>query len=288
MQKQPAEGELFAQDPGYSIDPHPILSGDGPKLIHAAVAHNPTPQSAPAGLADLVVPVRDAHGYVTDWKLAAADEPRTKAEFSRWHDGFVTDAVICDVATARGLMNWARGRTDLSELGILRLPHARISVRHARKLAWQLHAAADLCGKVDATGIGICAREDAGLARGFVASEGPVMLLSDGGTWVAAGGAGLLLHTGGPEPMDLHVTGWSVTNGNVTAHTADQGDVDLWTSPAAKMLTKVAPGLSTAVVRRVPLTTVYAGLFVTLADMALLASLGNTSLLIDRAGSLPT
>jgi hypothetical protein len=288
MQMQPAGDELFAQDPGYSIDPYPILSGDGPKLIHAAVAHNPTPQSAPAGLADLVVPVRDAHGHVTDWKLAAGDEPRTKAEFSRWHDGFVTDAVICDVATARGLMNWARGRSDLSELGILRLPHARISVRHARKLAWQLHAVADLCGKVEATGIGISAREDTGLARGFVATEGPLLLLSDGGTWVAATGAGLLLHTGGPDHLNLHVIGWSVSEGNVTAHTEDRGEVELRSSSAAKMLSQVAPGLRTAVVRRVPLTTVYAGLFVTLADMALLASLGNTTLLIDRSGSLPT
>jgi hypothetical protein len=76
-----------------------------------------------------------------------------------------------------------------------------------------------------------------------------------------------------------------VREDGVTALT-DEGEVDLWNSRAGKLLVKVAPGLSDAVVRQVPLTTVFAGMFVTLADMALLAALGNTQLLVDRAGSL--
>jgi hypothetical protein len=263
----------------------PMLAGDGPTLIHAAVAHNPAPQAAPANLEGMVVPVRDAGGVVKDWRLASDEQSRVREEFARWHDGFVTEAVVGDVATVRGLRGWARGRVNLSELGILQLPHARISPRHARKLAWQLRVAAEECGKERGIGIGVSATDQSGLARGFVAQEGPLMLLADGGAWIAASEAGLVVHADELPDTTLLVQGWTVREGNVIAHT-DSGDVDLWTSRAGKLLVRVAPGLSDAVVRQVPLTTVFAGLFVTLADMALLASLGNTQLLVDRAGSL--
>jgi len=263
----------------------PILAGDGPTLIHAAVAHDPTPQAPPASLEGMVVPVRDAAGTVRDWRMASEEQDRIREEFARWHDGFVTEAVIGDVATVRGLRGWGRGRINLSELGILQLPHSRVSPRHARKMAWQLHLAAEECAKVQAFGIGVSATDHSGLCRGFVCQEGPLMLLAEGGAWVAGSTAGLVVHVDEDLGTTLLVHGWRVHEGSVTAFT-DQGEVDLWKSRAGKLLTRVAPGLPEAVVRQVPLTTVFAGMFVTLADMALLAALGNTQLLLDRAGSL--
>lgn len=138
-------GMAGANESSYSLPRLPILAGDGPTLIHAAVAHHPTPQEPPSNLQDVVVAIRDRQGNVRDWKLAGEIEPNARADFARWHDGFVTEAVVGDVVTARGLMSWARGRIDLSELGILQLPHARISSRHARRLAWQLQCAAEAC-----------------------------------------------------------------------------------------------------------------------------------------------
>jgi hypothetical protein len=271
-----------AGESSYSLPQLPILAGEGPTLIHAAVAHHPTPQAPPAGLEDVVAPIRDDLGNVRDWKLASDEAPRAKADFARWHDGFVTEAVIGDVATARSLMHWGRGRIDLSELGILQLPHARISARHARRLAWQLRAAAEECSTLHAFGLGIAASPQSGLARGFLCAEGPLMLLAEGGAWVAASAAGLVVHAD-EQDMTLLVHGWKVADGNVTAYT-DEGEVDLWTSRAGMLLVRVAPGLREAVVQQVPLTKVFAGFFVTLADMALLAALGNTHLLVDRAG----
>jgi hypothetical protein len=269
---------------GYSLPQLPILAGEGPTLIHAAVAHQAAPQEPPSNLEGVVVPVRDRQGIVRDWKLAGDIDPAARADFARWHEGFVTEAVVGDVATARGLMNWARGRIDLSELGILQLPHARIGSRHARRLAWQLQNAAEECSKMHASGVGVSTPQHPGLARGFVCAEGPLMLLADGPTWVAASQAGLVLHADELEAT-LLVHGWKVADANVTVFT-DEGEVDLWGSRAGRLLVRVAPGLTDAVVREAPLTKVFAGLFVTLADMALLAALGNRQLLIDRAGHL--
>jgi len=266
-------------DEGYGLPQLPMLAGDGPTLIHASVSHSATPQTPPSNLAEQVVPVRNAAGEVADWRLTD-DQPALKSEFARWHDGFVTESVIGDVATVRALRSWGRGRVELSELGILQLPHARVSPRHARKMAWQLHIAAEKCAG-DHNGLGVSASEHSGLARGFLCQVGPVILLTDKNAWVAASSAGLLVHADEEPDTTFLVHGWSVSNGNVTA-TTDDGEVDLWNSRAAKLLTRVAPGLSTAVVRQVPLTTVFAGMFVTLADMALMAALENTALRIDR------
>src|ERR1700716_3101337 len=186
MQVPASSGLASSAESGYSLPPLPTLAGEGPTLIHAAVTHHPLPQEAPSAFEGMVIPVRDRSGAVRDWKLASENPPDTRAAFARWHAGFVTEAVIGDVATARGLMTWARGRIDLSELGILQLPPARISARHARKLAWQLHMAAEEADKLHAFGIGVSASHNGGLARGFVANEGPLMLLAEGGAWVAA------------------------------------------------------------------------------------------------------
>jgi hypothetical protein len=262
-----------------------MLAGDGPTLIHAAVAHDPAPQAAPASLEGMVVPVRDPNGVVRDWRLASEEQSRVREEFARWHEGFVTEAVVGDVSTVRCLRGWGRGRVNLSELGVLQLPHARISPRHARKLAWQLHVAAEECAKDQAYGVGVSAADRSGLVRGFVSQQGPLMLLAEGAAWIAASPNGLVVHTDAAPDQTLLVRGWLVRDGKVTALT-DDGEIELGTSVAGKLLIKVAPGLSDAVVRQVPLTTVFAGMFVTLADMALLAALGNTQLLVDRAGSL--
>jgi hypothetical protein len=263
----------------------PMLAGDGPVLIHATVSHHPTPQSAPPNLESFVSPIRDADGSVKDWRLNDEGVAATRTEFSRWHDGFVSEAVVGDVATVRALRSWGRGRVELSELGILQLPHARVSSRHARKMAWQLHSAAEECAKANQLGLGVSSSEHAGLARGFVCQEGPLMLLTEGNAWVAATPAGLLVHTDENPDTTLLVHGWSALDGHVSVIT-DDGEVDLHKSRAGKLLTRVAPGLESAVVRQVPLTTIFAGLFVTLADMALMAALGNTALRIDRTNPL--
>ena len=120
-----ARTALHTVDRDTSMPQLPILAGDGPTLIHAAVPHHPTPQTAPANLEGMVLPVRDASGQVKDWRLASEEQDRVRAEFARWHDGFVTEAVIGDVATVRGLRGWARGRVNLSELGVLLVQQPR-------------------------------------------------------------------------------------------------------------------------------------------------------------------
>jgi hypothetical protein len=282
---QPQSADVLTGDTRAPIAQVPVLAGQGHALIHAAVLRHPAPQSAPTALADSVIPIRDSAGRVLDWRLAKIDEPQVRAEYARWHDGFVTEAVIGDVATVGGLLNWARGRVDLSELGILQLPHARVSPGHARRMAWQLQRAADECAKSHDVGLGVMAEGHSGLARGFYCPEDRLTLLSEGDSWVAASLAGLLLHAGQHQDRTHLVSGWHLSEGNVRIQT-DEGEVDLGTSQAGKLLIQVALGLKEAIVHEVPLTKVFAGLFVTLADMALLASIGGGQLLIDRAGSL--
>jgi hypothetical protein len=124
-----------------------------------------------------------------------------------------------------------------------------------------------------------------GLARGFYCPENRLTLLSEGDIWVAASLAGLLLRTGQHQERTYLVSGWHLSAGNVRVQT-DEGEIDLGASQAGKLLVQVALGLQEATVHQVPLTKVFAGLFVTLADMALLASIGGGQLLIDRAGSV--
>jgi len=295
--------QTSALDRDTSMPQLPVLAGDGPMLIHATVAHDEVPQTAPANLESAVIAIRDADSTVKDWRLTGSQPEAVRREFDHWHASFVTEAVVGDVAAVRGLRTWARGRINLSELGALQLPHARISPRHARKLAWQLQVAADECradhprdAETAAGGLGIAATGEAGhngLIRGFVARDELTLLLTDGQSWVASRSDGLVLSDpeliGKPgftatDAMVL-VHGWRVEQDRTVTVLGHEGaELNVGSGSAARLLKALAPGVDAVVVRPAPLTTVFAGLFVTLADLALLAAAGNRPLLVYRAG----
>ena len=259
---------------------HPLLSADGLVMVHATLIHGVVPQQPPTRLAELLTPIRDDQGRVSDWRLPATVAGPARLDYLRWHESFRTERVVGDLATVRGLLGWSRGKVDLSEIGVLQLPSAQVSAQHAARMAWQLRRAADACDAMGATGIGLSARPDSVPARGFAVEDRPAMLLADGAAWIAVGAGGLLVHPADPALPTMTVTGWRASDGGVTAGTAD-GEVDLGDARVSRLLKRIVPGMQQVVVRAVPLRRLFSGLFVHLADIASMASTARSPLRIS-------
>jgi hypothetical protein len=120
-----------------------------------------------------------------------------------------------------------------------------------------------------------------GVVRGFVVSDGPVLVLADAHASVSATASGFDVRDDGGVALLAH--GWVVEPDGVTVIT-DDGQVPLGNSLGGRLLAQVAPGVSQASAAPVPLTSVFSGLLVHLPEMALLAARGRTSLLICTGG----
>ncbi|MCW2541866.1 MAG: hypothetical protein JWN95_3591 [Frankiales bacterium] len=191
-------------------------------------------------------------------------------------------AMIGELASVRGLMRCGRGQIELSELGVLQLPIAHISSRHARRLSWQLVQARQWMEGGAAAGIGIAAPGQAGLVRGFAAARQPLILTDVDGSWISAERDGLLVCAGGPRRELRLVRGWQVSGDGVIAQSED-GRWDLRGRPIGALLIRLAPTLSAVETRQVALTTIFAGLLATLADLSATAAARDARLLVERS-----
>jgi len=113
--------QTSALDRDTSMPQLPVLAGDGPMLIHATVAHDEVPQTAPANLESAVIAIRDADSTVKDWRLTGSQPEAVRREFDHWHASFVTEAVVglsndgvIDASPA-ALRGSARGMVRLAE-----------------------------------------------------------------------------------------------------------------------------------------------------------------------------
>jgi hypothetical protein len=269
------------------IDGQPLLAGDGRTMVHVTLARGDVPQTPPASLSDFGTAIRDDAGSVIDWDPTADATPTIRAQFSLWRQGLRTERVIGDLATVRNLLAWGRQRVNLSAAGVLQLPHARVSPQDAARMAWQLRRAGEVCDRLHARGLGLSAGPGSGLVRGFACSDGAVMVLVVGGDWVAASPAGLLLHTQGPPEETTLVHAWRVADGEVSA-TTEAGEIQLSRSRAGRLLTQVAPGMDEALIRSVPLRTVFSGLFIRLVDIASIASTSRSPRFVRHRSPHPS
>jgi hypothetical protein len=194
----------------------------------------------------------------------------------------VDSAMIGELASVRGLMRCGRGQIELSELGVLQLPMAHISPRHARRLSWQLLQARYWMEGGSAAGIGIAAPGQPGLVRGFAAARQPLILTDVDGSWISAERDGLLVCAGGPRRELRLVAGWQVSGDGVIAESQD-GAWDLRGQPVGALLVRIAPGQPAVETRQVALTTIFAGLLSTLAELSATAASRDVRLLIERS-----
>ncbi|MGH3491806.1 MAG: hypothetical protein ACRDQ1_01055 [Sciscionella sp.] len=200
--------------------------------------------------------------------------------------GSTTDRSVGDLATVRALMSWGRGRVNLSAVEVLQQPHTPVGPRDAARMAWQLRRAAELCDRERASGLGLSRREASGLVWGFACPDEPLLLLTEDPAWVAASRSGLLLQLDGRAGRTVLVQGWRVGEPNVTACT-DRGVLELRRDAAARLLTRLAPGMDRVAVAPVPLRSVFCGLFVGLVDLAAAASTSGSALLIRHGPARP-
>ncbi len=262
----------------------PLLQ-DADVMVHAIAVTEPVPQVPPADFADNVRPITDRAGQVTDWVWTDQAHPAAGVAFNRWRNGFLTDRAVADLATVRNLMEWGHGHAELSEVGALLLDAALISSEKAARMAWQLRRAAEYADRTHAMGIGVFAEGHSGMLRGFACATLPRLLSVAGRDWIAATCDSLLLHLHDREPATVPVLGWSVFEHRLTIET-DSGRVEVGDSGAARLPTRLAPTTAAAVVRPVPVTTVFSGLFVRLADVAAAAATSRSPLRV-RHRALP-
>jgi hypothetical protein len=266
-----------------------VLAGGGSAMVHALVQHRPAPSAPPPALASIVDPVQDADGTVRDWRMnlprllsqRAESVHDLRHEFVKWRSAFVTESLIGDMATVRAFLQWADHVTDVSALKVIGLGHARIDQKVAPRVAWQAHEAAVACRARGELGLGVMSPMRTGVVRGFVVSDGPVLVLADAHASVTATAAGFEVRDGDAEPLSAN--GWVVEPDGVTVIN-DDGQVALRNSLGGRLLAQVAPGVSKAAAAPVPHTSIFSGLLMNLPEMALLAARGRTSLLISTGG----
>lgn len=215
--------------------------------------------------------------------LGRADKPTAPSSSAL---PIASETIVSDLATVRNLHAWSRQRVNLSEIGVLQLPEARVTPQGSARIAWQLRRASEICYRQRASGLGLAARASSDLIRGFACSDGAVTLLVNHTGSVAASPIGLLLHIHGPPDTTLLVDGWRITNDGVVASTRD-GELELPADRGGSLLAELAPSLHEAIVRPVALRTVFSGLFIGLVDLATLASESGRPMQIKHRTSYP-
>lgn len=263
-----------------------VLAHNGAAMVHALVYHHDTPQEAPAAFAELVDPVRAEGAGIQDWHLSLRKLLAHRGDdihdiwttFATWRRTFVADRLVGDLATVHAFLDWADRVTDVTALHALNLGSARIEAKVAPTVAWQVLQAETICRARGCTGLGVSVPQRAGLVRGFVTGDEPLLLLADRDASVAAVASGIELSD--PSlPARLLVHGWLVGSDGVTAIT-DEGPVELGNSIGGRLLAQVAPGVAHASVGPAPLTAVFSGLFLALRESAQLAASDHVPLFI--------
>jgi hypothetical protein len=268
-----------------------VLSGDGTAMVHALVFHHPTPQRPPDSLTDLADPILGTDGRIHDWQLsmrtllAHRDEHvhAVWSTFGTWRRSFVADRVLGDVATVAAFMAWADTVRDVQTLHPLNLGDACIDAKTVARVAWEVHEVELACRARAEMGLGISVPQRAGLIRGFVVGDEPLLVLAEKGASVSAVRSGLEVtqSESADMPHTLLVRGWVVDADGITA-ISDEGPVPLGGAAGGRLLTRVAPGAANASVGPAPLTSVFSGLMLGLRESAQLASSDHIPLWIRR------
>lgn len=274
-----------------------VLARGGSAIVHALVYHHPTPQHAPASFENLIdaIPADDASGAggggggIRDWQLSLRKLLAHRGDhvhdvwtaFETWRRTYVAERLVGDVATVRAFLAWGDKVTDVTALHPLNLGTARIDAKVAPRVAWQVLQAETTCVQGGYVGLGVSAPQRAGVVRGFVTGDEPLLLLADGDASVSAVRSGLEVvdPTLTSLPGGLLVHGWVVGADGVTA-ISDEGPVELGTSVGGRLLAQVAPGVAQASVGPVSLGAVFAPLFLALRESAQLAASDHVPLYI--------
>jgi hypothetical protein len=274
-----------------------LLAGNGTAMVHALVFHHPTPQQTPPGFAELANPVPGADGRIQDWQLSMRKLLANRGEhvhdvwssFAMWRHTFVADRVLGDVATVTSFLRWADGVCDVSTLHPLNLGSACIPAKAAARVAWQAHESEVACRQRGEAGLGVTVPQRAGLVRGFVLQDKPVLVLGDGEAAVSAVATGLEVANlrAGSAPATLLVQGWVVDAGGVTAISAE-GPVPMGGTTGGRLLARVVPGVANASVGPATLSAIFSGLLVGLRECAQLAASDLVPLWIRTGNVGPT
>lgn len=277
-----------------------MLAGGGGKRLRALVYHSPTPEIVPAALRSFLVPVHDDLGDPVDWavdpvrlRTAVSEDPaRTVPElyalYRQWRSGYVTDEALCDMATVRAFLDWSDGVCDSSAVRALLDAPVRIDPATATRFAGQLADAGRMLRVRNEFGVGLSDPGGSGLLRGFVSGSGMVTVMSMPGAALRVQEGRLYLDrtrlsavTDDPSSTAasaVEVTGW-VLDGEGIMLSTPAGPVPV-EDDAALLFKQVAGNVTRVAVHEAPLTSVFAGLTVTGAGMALTAARSARTLVI--------
>lgn len=253
-----------------------LLAAGGAAALHATVQCGTVPQSAPPALQDVVEPVRDPDGALTDWRALPAASTDQRIAFIRWRQNFVLERVLGDVAMVRSFLRWADHHLDVSAVHVLTLGSCRMEPAVLGRAEYQVKRANDVLRSRGETGLAVSSPERHGVIRGFAIDDAPVLLLAGGDARISAVRDGVHVDTGGREAV---VTGWENREGTVTAHTAE-GEDDLSAGAAGQLLCRLAPGVDRAQAGPAPLATIFAPLLTFLPDLAHVAAVERKPLVV--------
>lgn len=193
----------------------------------------------------------------------------------------VRGSVVGDLAGVRALLSWGGSKVNLAAVGVLGLPQAVIAPQQAMTLARQLRRADELCDRMPAGALCLSARAAPGPVRAFACPDGPVLLLVAGGAGIWASEDGLVLRNRDLPGGSVTVRGWQVGAGSVRVSTPG-GTLELGGTCAARLLTRLAPGVDEPVVHPAPLRAAFTGLLGHATDTAQRAAASDAAMLVWR------
>lgn len=277
-----------------------VLSGQGAAPVYARYALAPVPQITPAALADVLSPVRSDRGQLVDYELEPAgllgrSTPiaQLRATFMAWRSTFIAEERLCDRATVLAFADWA-GRLAIGgrdRVAALRTCPVRLDPASAAGLSDALRGLGAGARASSAPAVGLADPARPGLVRGFLLGPSQQLLaLAGGGGSVHAAPGRLLVRRNLPgddpqqasaETTSLEVLGWSLAR-SATGLSIDTpgGPVACEDTVIVRLLTLLAPVAAQVKVVPVPVTSVFAPLLTTLAEMAGQAAVRGTALTI--------
>lgn len=270
-----------------------VLAGRGEAMVRLYVYPRPLPHVVPEAWRDLAQPVLDRAGNLVDWRFSypygdLPDDTRVedlRYRFRRWRSGFVIDRVAGDAATVTAFVACAEHHSDVGLLHVLRLDEGRIRTHDLSRAAWQAGRAVAAMSASGEIGLGVFAADRGRLVRGFATGRSAVTIVADDATALTATTDSVVVDQ---RPADsTHggrtvLRGWRHADGETLVLT-DGGWVPLLDPHAAGMLAAVAPGVAHVRTAPVALSRMFAGLVVSVADMAGVAAAANAEL-ISRTG----
>ncbi|HEX2902500.1 MAG TPA: hypothetical protein VHO01_03515 [Jatrophihabitans sp.] len=253
-----------------------MLSGHGHDQLRVTVLTGEVPHHAPRELEGSVTPVYDDEGHLYDWRIdpAHADHSLQAQDFQRfaaWRSGFATERFLGERVLIVSFLDWASQKCDVSTLQVLRLDHCHLNEGRALALDRQLGELRRYLDAHPATGYGLFASSASKPIRGLVPADEPGLVLGLGSDRVTIAADGLRLHTVGAEHL---IQSWQVSDGAVTAN----DDLQLGSSPAARLLRIVGRQATSVRVERCPLSSLVGPLLSFGKEAADLAVTGRTGL----------